>query len=196
MRRLPRRRDRGMLLGIVLILLAIVMLGGALALSGVSSDTSAAGADRLSRQLFDCAEVGLEWGKQAFSGTFLDWSGYLKASNVCTYFPCAPSGPFHAGTGTAPTGYPNASPYYVNNYTIGTQTLQYRVGIYDNDDESGTSQDYTNDVDGQIVVYSVCTDPTTGQSKSVQAVIKTQVPTNTDYSGQAGYGFRGQGNQN
>lgn len=195
MRRLPRRRDRGMLLGIVLILLAIVMLGGALALSGVSSDTSAAGADRLSRQLFDCAEIGLEWGKQAFSGTYLDWSGYLNASNVCSYFSCAPSGPFHAGTGTAPTGYPDSYPYK-NSVTIGTQTLTYRVGIYDNDDDSGTSQVYTTDTDGQIVVYSICTDSVTGQSKAVQAVIKTQVPTNTDYAGQAGYGFRGQGNQN
>jgi hypothetical protein len=163
-----------MLLGIVLILLAIVMLGGALALSGVRSDTSAAGADRLGRQLFDCAEIGLEWGKQWFSGSGLDWPSYLNASNVCSTFSCAPAGPFHAGTGTAPVGYPNLAPY-TNTVTIGTQSLTYSVGIYDNSD---------------------ATDSVTGQSKAVEAVIKTLVPTNTDYKGQAGYGFRGQGNQN
>jgi hypothetical protein len=200
-----RRRDGGMLLGIVLILLGVVLLAGALALSSVRSDTASAGADRLSRQLENCAEEGLEYGKNFF-GT-ADWSQYLPASNVCnsTYGLSCP--PLRAGSGTAPANYPVQSGVGgVPAITMGNQSLQFTVAIYDNDETGETAgadygkyivgQDYSVDTDGVVVVYSRCVETTTHQSKAVQAVIRSTVPTNIDYAGQAGFGFRNQGNQN
>jgi hypothetical protein len=191
-----RRRDGGMLLGIVLILLGVVLLAGALALSSVRSDTASAGADRLSRQLENCAEAGLEYGKNFF-GT-ADWSQYLPSSNVCnsTYGLSCP--PLHAGSGTAPANYPVQSGVGgVPAITMGNQSLQFTVAIYDNDEAGeGSTQIYSSDSDGMVVVYSRCVELTTHQSKAVQAVIRSTVPTNIDYAGQAGFGFRNQGNQN
>ena len=62
-----RSRQRGVLLGVVLVLMAVLFTAGAFALWSMRSDTGSAGRDRLSRQLFDCAEQGLSWGKQYFS---------------------------------------------------------------------------------------------------------------------------------
>jgi hypothetical protein len=203
-----------MLLGVVLILLGLVMLGGALALSSVRSDTAAAGADRFGRQLFDCAERGLEWGKQFFTGSGLDTDQFLK-TGVCNPpsgtvpLPCSAGGPFRPSiTGPAPStfpGYPYAAPFTTvismgkvpitvggSTFMAPEQQLQYTVAIFDNDDDN----DYTHSSDTQVIVYSRCRDPKTGQSKAVQAVVQATVPSNNDYVGQAGYGFRGQGNQN
>jgi hypothetical protein len=205
-----------MLLGVVLILLGLVMLGGALALSSVRSDTAAAGADRLGRQLFDCAERGLEWGKQFFTGSGLDTGQFLKA-DVCNNvpsgkvrLPCSATGPFRPSiTGAAPAtfpGYPYAPPFTTgisigkvpltvagSTFMAPEQQLEYTVAIFDNDE---ADNDYTHPSDTQVVVYSRCRDPKTGQSKAVQAMVQSTVPSNNDYVGQAGYGFRGQGNQN
>jgi Tfp pilus assembly protein PilX len=197
-RRPVRRRDRGMLLGIVLVLVGVIMLAGVLAISSVRSDTASAGADRLSRQLLDCAEWGLEYGKQYFA-TVGDYTPYLSASAVCASSSpltsaCAPKGPLRVGTGAGPTAitYP-----LTQTVQMGSQSVQFYVAIYDNDEQSeGTTQNYFQDSDGQVVVYSRCVDPLTNQSKSVQAAIRTTVPTNIDYAGQAGFGFRNQGNQN
>jgi hypothetical protein len=208
------RRERGALMGLVLVLLAAVLMASGLALWSVRSDSASAGADRLERQLFDCAEQGLEWGKQYFSSTGSNWSqssgGFLGANTVCTSGGRLPCPPFHQGTITPPDpNYPNGAPF-TKTLTIGgqtvaagstslttaTQTFQYTVGIYDNDDEATATQDYLNDNDQSIVVYSICVDTATSRSKSVSAVIKVQIPTNNDYSGQAGFGFRNQGNQN
>lgn len=191
------RRERGVLLGVVLILMVVVLLGGALAMWGVRSDTASSGADRLQRQLFACAEQGAEWGKQWFSTA--TWDTYLAASNQCTFFPC---GPFKANTtGTPPPGYPDQMPYRntvtmgggtitANGQTFTTagQTLTYTVGIY--------NPDLANPTPSMIAVYSKCVDPVTKQSKAVQLVLRTQVPSNIDYAGQVGFGFRNQGNQN
>lgn len=190
------RRERGVLLGVVLILMVVVLLGGALAMWGVRTDTASSGADRLQRQLFACAEQGAEWGKQFFSTT--DWAPYLAANNVCTHFPC---GPFKAGGSAPPTGYPDLPPYRnsvtmgggtitANGKTFATagQTLTYTVGIY--------NPDLTNPSPNMIAVYSRCVDSVTKQSKAVQLVLRTQVPSNIDYAGQVGFGFRNQGNQN
>jgi len=74
------RRDRGALLGVVMILLSVVLSVGALALWNVRADTGSAGRTHLSHQLFDCAEQGLAWGKQYFSSTArLQWDTYLAS---------------------------------------------------------------------------------------------------------------------
>jgi len=205
-----RNDERGAILGVVLVLLIVLLLAGGLAVWGLRSETGSAGSDRLARQLFDCAEEGLAWGKQYFSGPGADWNGtgagsYLAANDVCSYLPCPP---FGKGDGTACTfapavaatggRYPDQPPFTVP-VQFGTQTFIYTVGIFDNQDEDaslGNNQNYCADLDGVAIVYSRCVDPNTRQARSVQAIIRVQVPSNADYKGQAGGGYRNQGNAN
>jgi hypothetical protein len=53
------------------------------------------------------------------------------------------------------------------------------------------------DTDNTLVVYSVCTDSASGQSRAVQALMASPpaLPSN-DYLGQAGHGFRNANNNN
>jgi hypothetical protein len=202
-----RRQASGVILGIVLILIAVLFAAGLFALWSTRSDTSAAGHDRLSRQLFDCAEQGLAFGKQYFSVTpqRQNWPNYLNASGACStsgstrgVLPCAPSGPFPTGgTGTAPVGYPGSSPYtqQIKMDPRGGNDFEFTVGIYNDPADTTTTPPYT-DTNNRIVVYSRCTDLNTLQSRSVQAILSVPPPTTTDYTGQAGRGFRNQGNQN
>jgi hypothetical protein len=207
-RPLRRSRQRGVLLGIVLVLLAILFAAGVFALWSLRGDTASAGRDRMSRQLFDCAEQGLAWGKQYFStagqtsGTL---NGYL-AANVCSTqigtsptrgpLPCwTNGGPFPTGGTGNVTGYPNQSPYtqqITMNPNSTSPDFEYTVGIYNDPAEASP---YTN-TKGRVIVYSRCSDLQTGQSRAVQALIAVTASSSTDYTGQAGRGFRNQGNQN
>jgi hypothetical protein len=203
-----RSRQRGVLLGIVLILLAVLFAAGIFALWSMRSDTGAAGRDRLSRQLFDCAEMGLADGKQYFAKSLATISTYL-AANVCSAstdstrgigpLPCwSAGGPFPTG-GTAVAGYPNSStftkPIQMNASLAGTSNydFEYTFWVYNDPGDSGG---YYADSNNKVIIYSRCTDLATLQQRSVQAVISITQSTSTDYTGQAGRGFRNQGNQN
>jgi hypothetical protein len=208
------RRQSGVILGIVLVLLALLFAAGIFALWSLRSDTGSAGRDRLSRQLLDCAEQGLAYGKQYFSTVAQSSSlnPYL-AANICSVqidnssagpLPCWSSGgPFPSGmTGTPPTGYPNSAPYtmqlQMDQRLLNTTTydFEFTVGIYNDAAESSSLSALAADTNNKVVVYSRCTDRQTWQQRSVQALITiTQTATN-DYKGQAGRGFRNQGNQN
>jgi hypothetical protein len=197
------------LLGIVLVLLAVLFAAGILALWSVRNETASAGRDRLSRQLLDCSEQGLAWGKQYFSRTVgpSGLSQYLAVSDLCTqpisnssagHLPCwADGGPFpSAGTGAAIASYPGGSPFtqliQMDN-RAGSAEFEFTVGIYnDPGDPSGPYADSNS----RVIVYSRCTDRSTLQSRAVQALISVNQSTSTDYAGQAGRGFRNQGNQN
>jgi hypothetical protein len=206
-RRLRQSRQRGALLGVVLVLIAVLFTAGAFALSAMRADTGAAGRDRMSRQLFDCAEQGLAWGKQYFSTTARSqWNAYLAASNVCTTaisttppigaLPCAPGGPFPTGgVGGTVGNYPNGAPYTqaIKMDPRGSNNdFQFSVGIYNDPADASPWSDSNN----RIVVYSRCTDLATLQSRAVQALLSVPLPSANDYTGQAGRGFRNQGNQN
>jgi hypothetical protein len=205
-RSIRRSRKRGALLGVVLILIAILFAAGVFALSSMRSDTAAAGRDRLSRQLFDCAEQGLAWGKQYFSTTARSqWSAYLAASNVCTAsissspaigpLPCYPNGPFPTGgTGAPVAGYPNQAPYTqsIKMDPRGGNDFQFTVGIYSDPANILPFSSANN----RIVVYSRCTDLASLQSRAVQVLLSVPPSATNDYKGQAGRGFRNQGNQN
>lgn len=210
-RRSPRRsRERGLLLGVVLVLLGIVVASGALALWSMRTDTGAAGSDRLSRQLLDCAEQGLTWGKQ-YMATYMNTGNSVApyiAANICSSgsststagpLPCTTSGgPFPATcTGTPPSGYPGSAPFTQQlkmDSRQGNNDFEYTVGFLNDPAATnpcvvGTSQ--------TIIVYSRCTDLSTMQQRAVEAAIKVDPPaTKTDYAGQAGRGFRNQGNSN
>jgi hypothetical protein len=209
--RLPHRsRQHGVLLGVVLVLMAVLFTAGAFALWSMRSDTGSAGRDRLSRQLFDCAEQGLSWGKQYFATNpgqipnGLD--PYLKA-NICStaisnssagHLPCwTDGGPFSTtGTGSAVANYPGGAPY-TQQITMDprrgtTADFEFTVGIYNDPSDADPNHDTNN----KVIVYSRCTDLSTFQQRSVQALITVTQATSNDYTGQAGRGMRNQGNQN
>jgi hypothetical protein len=217
-------RERGAVLGIVLVLMMVLLLAAGLTVWGLRSETAAAGSDTIARQLLDCAEEGLAFGKQYFSGTAgvglasppdpSTWSSYFAANNLCAGasaftttnsappLPCPPFGRAD-GTGTAfsgtpPTGYPGSAPFTAS-LVIGSRTFEYTIAIYDNADDivNGSAQeDYSTDVDNQAIVYSRCFDPISKQTRAVQGLVRASPPTATDYIGQAGHGFRNQGNVN
>jgi hypothetical protein len=164
------------------------------------ADTGASGQERMARQLFDCAEQGLAFGKQYFSTVQRsNWDAYL-ATDVCAGDAtlCVPYGPFPTGnTGTAPTNYPTGAPY-TNAVTMatasGSVSYTYQVGIYNNPETApGT---VVHDADNTVIVFSRCTEPTSGQSRSLQVIINVPQQFNDDYTAQAGRGFRNQGNAN
>jgi hypothetical protein len=170
-------------------------------------DTGSAGRDRLSRQLFDCAEQGLAWGKQYFTVT-VGQSGidqYIKA-NVCSAsistspaigaLPCTDTGGPFPVAGTTLSGYPNASPFTQSikmDPRATNNDFQFTVGVYN---DPGDYKGANGDSNQKVVIYSRCTDLNTLQQRSVQALISITTASSNDYTGQAGRGFRNQGNQN
>ena len=204
-----RNRERGAILGIVLVLMVVLLLAAGLAVWGLRSETASAGSDRTARALLDCAEAGLAWGKAYFSSNADSYSNYLGASNICTFtttnnapsFTCPPFGKRDSantvGTSTV-TGYPGSYPF-TQTMVIGSQTYEFTVGIYDNADDvinGATVEDYLTDKDNTVIVYSRCFDPISKQTRSVAGLVKAIIPLSTDYKGQAGHGFRNSGNAN
>jgi hypothetical protein len=197
-RRSRRSRQRGVLLGVVLILLAVLFAAGIFALWSMRSDTGSAGRDRLARQLFDCAEQGLADGKQYFATHQAAIATYLKA-DVCSTktdgtlgiapLPCWDTGgpfPTTAASTAAVAGYPDGSLFTKKismdsrNKLANVADFEYTFAIYnDPGDKSGSP---TSDLNSTVIVYSRCTDLATLQQRSVQALMKV--------------GFRNQGNQN
>jgi hypothetical protein len=195
---------------VVLILLGVLLAAGVFAFVGLRSDTGAARNERLARQLFDCAEQGLQVAKQFFSlpSSRQQWSAFYQ-SNVCS--PTMPCPPFAIGqSGTPPVGYPTAAPYRnkvlapLGGAAAATAnvTLNYQIGIFNN---PGDPSGITSEGDDLAVVYSRCADDEpavaggslpTGQSRTLQAVIKVSASRSGDYFGQAGFGYSNQGNTN
>ena len=208
-RRPPRRsRQSGVLLGIVLILLVILFAAGLFALWSMRGDTASAGQDRLSRQLLDCAEQGLAWGKQNvsmnYNGTtaltaLLNADITKSTSSLSTVGPLprwSNNGPFPTTcTGSAIATYPWTTQITMDprrtSAGLGAD-FEYTVAIYNDPADALPCAD-TNT---KVIVYSRCTDLSTLQQRSVSALISVTQSSSTDYTGQAGRGFRNQGNQN
>ncbi len=199
------RREKGALLGIVMILLVLILAASGFAFWTMRADTNATGNDRLSRQLFDCAEQALALGKQQFTAQRSAWDSYFN-TNVCSaYLPCP--APFPSGaSGTPVVNYPSGTPY-TGTITIGTdtrkQTYNYYVGLYNDKEDKCTAQatsDSTctyHDGNDTAVVYARCVDPTTKLYRVTQAVIQVkQTTSGCPYRAQAGASCRGNGNQN
>jgi len=204
-RRPPRRsRQSGVLLGIVLILLVILFAAGLFALWSMRGDTASAGQDRLSRQLLDCAEQGLAWGKQNVSinynsspllTTLLNADITKSTSSLSSIGPLPRwdnNGPFPTTcTGSAIGAYPWTTQLTMDSRHT-SPDFEYTVAIYNDPADALPCAD-TNT---KVIVYSRCTDLSTLQQRSVSALISVTQSSSTDYTGQAGRGFRNQGNQN
>jgi hypothetical protein len=201
-------RQRGVALGLVLVLLVVVILAAGIAVWGTRSEIGSAGSDRLARQLFDCAERGLAFGKDFFSKTHNAINDFLSTDLCAAGLPCYPNGPFRPVTASPPPcgipvpGYPSgsiatdANAQLTQTITVGGQNLQFVVAIYDDADEPANPQNYTCDVNNQVIVYSLCRDTMTNQFRTVSAVVQLTGSPTSDYTGQVGHGFRGQGNAN
>jgi Tfp pilus assembly protein PilX len=213
--RRAHRRDRGALLGIVLVLLTLVLAASAFAFWGLRGDTNATGNDRLERQLFDCAEQALALGKVQFGNlNRANWDVYLS-TNVCATTPALPCpSPFPSGAPTTPTSstYPNISPW-TGTITVTTNgvghAFTYQLGLYNNSEDvttkgplcsqaSGADTSCTyHDGDNRAVVYARCTDQTTLEWRATQALITATVQASgCPYRAMAGAGCHGNGNQN
>ncbi len=194
------RRERGALLGVVLILLAIILAASAFALWNLRSDTGSTGNDRLSRQLFDCAEEGLQFGKQYFSTAARGAWNSLLSTNVCASLPCPPF-PLNA-PGPGVPGYPDAAPFtqtiYVNlgkpDGGVPALALERKIGLINNPEP--TSSPFA-DNDGMVFVWARCREPQSNQSRAVQALIYVK-PMNAPcaYGSQAGGDCHNSGNMN
>jgi hypothetical protein len=201
-------RDKGAILGIVLVLMTLILAASGFAFWGLRGETQSARNDRMARQLFDCAEEALAIGKQLF-GSYqrAAWDSFLD-TDVCSLAagaPPLPCGPFPTGaSGTAPPGYPSGKPYQD---TLPGTPFIYNVGIYNNHENvlpvprcAQSASDplcIHHDGDNTVLVYARCWDPTTGQSRATQAVLNSAIQVNAcPYRGMAGAGCRGQGNQN
>jgi Tfp pilus assembly protein PilX len=202
-----RRRDRGALLGIVLILLVVVAAASAFTVWSMSTTTAGARNDRLSRQLLDCAEQGLAFGKQQFSAQRASWDQFLS-TNVCnapgSSLPC---GPFPTGaTGTAPANYPGGAPYTKTITVSGNVQLTWQIGIY-NPPESVTPSPACSQVpadplcqyhdgDNTVVLYARC-QAATGEARSAQVLLSVPLGQNPcAYKGQQGFGCNNGNNMN
>ena len=197
-----RGRERGALLGIVLILLVVILASSIFAFYSVKSDTGAAGNDRLMRQLLDCAEEGLAQGKQYYSQPTQrsQWSSYFE-SDVHTLLPIAQP----TNSTATPVGYPLQVTLTIGGAPAPVASLHYWVGIYNNPGDPGNAQNPIVDTDNRIMVVSRCAEvtdnsnpasPVTNRSRTVQALLTVPAQQTGDYFGQAGGGFRGQGNTN
>ena len=204
MRARRRRGERGALLGVVLILLVVILASSIFAFYGVKTDTGAAGNDRLMRQLLDCAEGGLAQGKQYFSQPTQrsQWSSYFM-SDIHTTFG-APV-PIPGSPAATPANYPLTAEVTVGTAPAPVATLKYWVAVYNNPGDTGNTQNPIVDTDNRIMVISRCAEvtdnsdpnnPVTNHSRTVQALLEVPAQKTGDYFGQAGGGFRGQGNTN
>jgi hypothetical protein len=185
-----RRTDWGAVLGLSLMLLILLCAAGAMAVWLLRGETHTAMQHRLTRQLLDCAESGLTLGKQFFSTTARDrWNSYLSAGD-CTSLPCPPFPLQPPGPPVA--GYPDGE-FFRSTVTMGSIPFERQVAIYNNQEVPPSP---FADQDGRIFVYARCRDPASGQERAVQALIQVPLMRTDDYTGQAGRGFRNQGNVN
>jgi hypothetical protein len=203
-----RRRDRGALLGIVLVLLLVIASASAFTVWSMSNSTGGARNDRLSRQLLDCAEQGLAFGKQWFGITKRSqWDNFLSA-NVCnapgSMLPC---GPFPTGaTGQPQLGYPGSAPYTNTIPGPGGSVLTWQIGIYNPPESvlptptcSQAPADplcQYHDGDNTVVLYAIC-QAATGESRSAQVLLSVPLGQNPcAYKGQQGFGCNNGSNMN
>ena len=193
-----------------MVLLVLVLAASGFAFWGLRGETSSAGNDRLARQLFDCAEQALAFGKKEFTNERLGWDQYLN-TDVCSTgaLPCPPF-PTNSNPGQPPLNYPTGTPFTGIITVDATKNLAfiYNIGIYNNHENlknpnaqcntaSGDTTCKYHDGDSTVILYARCTDPTTHQSRSTQVVLNVGVQSQgCPYRSMAGAGCRGDGNQN
>jgi hypothetical protein len=197
----PRRRERGALLGIVMIMLMVLMAASIFAFFTLRTDSGAAAQDRLAHQLFDCAEQGLQIGKATFAPAIGQWPSYFGANAPGTALSngiTLPAATFpQAASPIVPVaGYPLQQTVTMALGLPGsnqTMTFNRAIAIYNNPADTGLT---SSDTDLQAIVWSACMEPSSKQVRATQALMSAIAQKNGNYFGQAGFGYNNSGNTN
>ena len=168
----PARRQRGgAAVSFVLVMSALAAMLGTLAIRGAVTDLRVAGAQRLGKTGFYCAEAGLEASRQYFATNYSSWGAMFDTTKA------------------PPAGYPAAGDL------DGDGKIDFQVTLRDNVDEFAPQpNNLLRDNDLTAIMVSRCVSTTMGQRQLQQIV--TVAGQRTDYRAQAGNGSRHSGNVN
>jgi hypothetical protein len=166
------RQQRGAAaLALLLVMCSVAAMIGALAIRGAVSDLRIAGAQRLSRTGFYCAEAGLAASRAWFGANYNLWSTLFD-----------PSKPW-------PAGYP------VTGDIDGDGVPDYQVTLRDNVDEfPPLANNPLADNDLTAIMVSRCINPSMGPRQLQEIIVFNGRGTNYRY--QAGHSSNHAGNEN
>ena len=189
MRQATRRRSRqrgGVTMLLIVVLIMLAALVGALAVRGAFTDVRMAGSARVSRTSFYCAEAGLNAARPILGANPGQWNTILSTGTTGAFtYPIV--GSVVGGVGVVDPA---------------TNKYDYKVTIVDDVDESPPNNDPTTDNNLQVVMVSVCIDPTLSGMTSdmggreLHELVQFQGTGSADYVNQAGHSSTHSGNEN
>jgi|SRR5579883_2069161 len=168
---IPQRQKGAAALALLLVMCSLAAMLGALAIRGAVADQRVAGAQRLNRRGFYCAEAGLFAARPYFASNYAQWSTMFNAQKA------------------PPQGYP------VTGDLDGDGIPDYQVTLRDNVDEfPPLPNNPLQDNDLTAIMVSRCISPTMG-SRQLQEIVVVNT-RGTNYRSQAGHGSNHAGNEN
>jgi type II secretory pathway pseudopilin PulG len=175
----PAHRQRGgITLLLIMVLIVLAALVGVLAVRGATSDLQMAGAQRVSRSGFYCAEAGLNVARAYAAANPKDWAAILAGSSMPSWYGSDATNGMHVML----DGHTGAPDVYVK--------------MIDNVDGDG---DTTRDNDLTVILRATCIS-SVYEANNAQRVV-SQIVTyagngGTDYRYQAGHSSTHSGNAN
>ena len=177
---MTRANQRGSAMLVTMIIIAALLAGAAVLASMQVNSNKATELTRDGLSSLYCAEHGLTAGKQAVLDAYGTWNTALAANCADSDCPSLVE-PTFTGTGV-----------FSHDIDGGTASVDFRVFIRDDDDDTGT-QDYTTDTNDTIFIVARCIKyPDT--PKQVEMLIK-YTPGMPPYENQEG-GANSRGNAN
>lgn len=170
----PAHRQRGgITLLLIMVLIVLAALVGVLAVRGATADLQMAGAQRVGRTGFYCAEAGLSQARALVAANPQDWA------------------PILAGGST--------SWYPVGGMLINLDGDNLPDAIVKMTDNVDGDNDFTRDNDLTVILTSTCTSSTlesNGGTRTLSQVVTYGGNGGTDYRYQAGHSSTHSGNAN
>lgn len=146
-----RRRERGSAILITLLIIMVLLAGGAVLVQTQIQSTRSTDLTRNGLASLYCAESGLIAARTLIAGNYALWNGSL----------CNPPPP--GGTGTCVVGTPASEPAWLQDPALehdldGDTVDDFVITLKDNDDEQDPlPNDLTVDSDFQVFIISTCT---------------------------------------
>jgi hypothetical protein len=168
-RRRQHRERGGVTLILVMVLLMVAILVGALAVRGATTDLRSAGAERVARTGFYCAEAGLNAARPFFAANYGQWNAYFADQSKV-----------------------------VTGDLDGDGQNDYSVTLQDNYDElPPLANAPTVDNDLTAIMTSTCISPSmTNGPRVLKQIVTLTGNLGTDYRYQAGHSSTHSGNEN
>jgi hypothetical protein len=208
------RGESGAILALVLIVLAILLTGGGLALYTITGEIRGAGQERLGRDAFYCAEAGLQAGRDFVAAEIANWnamldpglvdpSGYpVCGKAISKAAKCSVDSDCSAGEACVTVAGAKRCTTTRTRLSTCDGTEDFRVTISDNCDElpplncatqtTGAGQYADNDL--TVILRSEC--KMSGAGGRTQQEWVTFTGAGKNYRGQGGQGGGGTGNVN